>query len=475
MTSRPVTVETLGLETVDGSQARGRPTDLFWPWFAANVSVLAVSYGPWLLGYGISFAQAVSAVLIGVLGSFLLVGLASLAGRRGAAPTMVLTRAALGVDGSRVMSVISWLFSVGWEIVSVTTATLAAGTVAARLGWPHGRAATAVTVLVLASLVVVVGVYGYGLIMRVQRAIAVVTAAATIGYAALAAPHIRPVAMLHLGAGTTPAVVGATIFVMTAFGLGWMNEAADYSRYLPADASGPGIVGWTMAGASTAPILLTVLGFMLAGSDPGLSRAVSADPVGALAQILPGWFLVPFALVAVLGLVSAAIMNIYSSGFALLGAGLPVSRPVAAAIDGALMMIGCGYLVFGAPDFFTPFQGFLTTLGVPIAAWTGIFLADLALRRRTYDGHDLHDATGRYGGWRPVPLVLLAAATAVGWGLVTNDQAAWLTWQGYLLGPLGGRPGAWARANLGVLAALLIGFVGTLCLSRGAVRRQERR
>jgi hypothetical protein len=63
----------------------------------------------------------------------------------------------------------------------------------------------------------------------------------------------------------------------------------------------------------------------------------------------------------------------------------------------------------------------------------------------------------------------------VGWGLVTNGLAGWLGWQGYLLGPLGGREGRWAYANLGVLAALLIGFLGTLLLGRGAVRRQESR
>jgi nucleobase:cation symporter-1, NCS1 family len=38
---------------------------------------------------------------------------------------------------------------------------------------------------------------------------------------------------------------------------------------------------------------------------------------------------------------------------------------------------------------------------------------------------------------------------------------------------LGGREGAWAYANLGVLAALVIGFLGTLLLGRRTVRAQE--
>ena len=72
----------------------------------------------------------------------------------------------------------------------------------------------------------------------------------------------------------------------------------------------------------------------------------------------------------------------------------------------------------------------------------------------------------------------MVVASVVGWGLVINtfsDDASWNNWQGYLLGPfgLGGRDGAWAFANLGVLFALLIGLVGGYLLRRSTVRRQE--
>jgi hypothetical protein len=72
-------------------------------------------------------------------------------------------------------------------------------------------------------------------------------------------------------------------------------------------------------------------------------------------------------------------------------------------------------------------------------------------------------------------VLLVVVSTGIGWGLVTNTYAPWLAWQGYLLGPLGGVEGNWAFANLGVLVALALGFVGTLLLSARAVRRQEGR
>jgi purine-cytosine permease-like protein len=269
-------------------------------------------------------------------------------------------------------------------------------------------------------------------------------------------------------------VVGGLVFMMTGFGLGWVNAAADYSRYLPRRTSSAGVVGWTTFGSALAPVLLLVFGLLLAGSSAELSDAIASDPIGALTTLLPTWFLVPFALVAVLGLVGGAVLDIYSSGLALLSAGVRIPRYVAAAVDGVLMVAGAVYVVFFATDFVGPFQGFLITLGVPIAAWCGIMLADVALRRRDYVEADLYDPRGRYGDVRWLPIALVVVATVLGWGLVTNGFASWLGWQGYLLGPLGGRQGAWAGANLGVLLALLIGFVGTL-LTRSAVRGQESR
>ena len=97
------------------------------------------------------------------------------------------------------------------------------------------------------------------------------------------------------------------------------------------------------------------------------------------------------------------------------------------------------------------------------------------MRRRDYAEPELFDARGRYGSVALVPLLLLGIGTVLGWGLVTNLSAGWLDWQGYLLGPfgLGGRDGAWAFANLGVLAAFLLGLLGTLLLRRAAVKKQE--
>ena len=95
-------------------------------------------------------------------------------------------------------------------------------------------------------------------------------------------------------------------------------------------------------------------------------------------------------------------------------------------------------MVFFADDFLGPFQGFLITLGVPIAAWCGVFARRRAAApRATTPSADLYDPRGRYGDVRWPPIALVVVGTVLGWGLVTNTFAGWLDWQGYLLGPLG--------------------------------------
>jgi len=473
--SRQLQVETHGLDVIGDAERKGTPSTLFWPWFGANVSILGLSYGAFALGFGISFWQALVAGVIGIVFSFLLCGFIAVAGKRGSAPTMVLSRAAYGVRGNRLPSVVSWVLTVGWETVLTALATMATATVFSRLGWGGGTETKVVALILVGALTVVGGVMGFDLIMRLQTVITVVTGVLTVVYIALVADHIHWSTVSAVPAGSAQEFIGALVFMMTGFGLGWVNAAADYSRYLPRSSSGRGVIGWTTFGASVAPLLLLVFGLLLAGSSSTLNKAVAADPIGALTTILPTWFLVPFAVVAVLGLVGGAVLDIYSSGLALLSAGLRVPRYLAALVDGVLMIAGSVYIVFFADNFLGQFMGFLTTLGVPIAAWCGIMLADLALRRRDYDDGDLFRPNGRYGDVALTPLLLTLAATAIGWGLVTNTAASWLTWQGYLLDPLGlgGKSGSWAYANLGVLAALALGFLGTLALGRARVQRQE--
>jgi hypothetical protein len=105
--------------------------------------------------------------------------------------------------------------------------------------------------------------------------------------------------------------------------------------------------------------------------------------------------------------------------------------------------------------------------------WSAIFVADVIMRKKAYIEKDLYDAMGMYGSINKGSIALMVIGTVVGWGFVTNTFASWLSWQGYFLGFIGGKEGAWAFANVGVIFALLIGFVGHILLSFRKIRAQE--
>jgi purine-cytosine permease-like protein len=326
--------------------------------------------------------------------------------------------------------------------------------------------------LLAGGLTIIGGVLGFQVIMRLQKFLTISTLILTFGYIALTIDSVDWAKVSAIPNGTTQGFIGALIFGITGIGLGWVGCAADYSRYLPRSSSGKSVVIWTVFGASIVPIILVIYGSLLAASSDELKNLVASDPIGALTTLLPTWYLIPFALVAILGLIGGAILDLYSSGLTLVSIGVPVKRHIAASIDGLIMTIGTIYLVWFASDFFVPFQGFLITLGVPVAVWSAIFVADV-LMRKNYAESELFNPKGRYGSWNFKSIGLVIFGSIIGWGFVTNSSAEFLSWQGYLLQPIGGKDGSWAYANLGVIFALIIGFFGHLLISGKKIRQQN--
>ena len=90
--------------------------------------------------------------------------------------------------------------------------------------------------------------------MHLQRWLTLATIFLTIGYIVLTAHSIDWRLVSHLHNGNIQNLIGAIIFGVTGIGLGWVNSAADYSRYLPRHTSSRAVVLWTVFGASIVPI-----------------------------------------------------------------------------------------------------------------------------------------------------------------------------------------------------------------------------
>ena len=171
------------------------------------------------------------------------------------------------------------------------------------------------------------------------------------------------------------------------------------------------------------------------------------------------WFFVPFSIVIVISLVSAAITGIYSSGLALVAVGLPLRRSVTTAINSLIIAAGAFYLLFISTSFLATFQSFLSLIAVMMGTLGGIQLVDFIRQRRM--GWDPAMAEGRGHGGRNgrwTALVSLAVGTIVGLGTVTSGDPNFARVTGFLLTE---------EARTGVLGASSIGVVIAMALGAG--------
>ena len=455
---RPWSIETNGTNVIPDTERHGKPKELFWVWAGANIGILGVTYGAFLVVfYSLNLFQGIVAAVLGAAAGFALVGLVGLAGKRAGAPTLVISRAAFGVHGNYLPAAISYLSFIGWEIVVTTLAVLATETVLKRLGLPGGNFTVAVSFVVIAVVGVTVSLLGHATIVKIQKWFTYVFGALTVVFIVLEWSQIDWQKVGHLPTGSFAGLIGGISIIMAGLGIGYVSGGADYTRYLPKNSSGRAIVGWTTLGASVPQVILMIFGVFLTASNADL--ATTSDPIGALAKPLPTWFLVPYMIAAAGGLVAATLVNMYSSGLSLMALGLRLPRYKTVLVDAVLMVIGCTYMLFFADNFFAPLQGFLVALGVPLAGWAAIFVTDLFLfRRHGYVEKDLYRRDGVYGAWGAPGLIALIVATVIGLGLVTSTTSA-LHWMGYLLGLFGGRTGPIGSSSLGIVISFVVGGV----------------
>jgi nucleobase:cation symporter-1, NCS1 family len=118
-------IELHGIDPIKDEERHGSPFEVFWIWFAGNIGILGVVYGGILAGAGLNLWQSIFVALIASGVSFALVGILSIAGVRGGAPMLTLSRVAFGPRGNIFPTLVSWISLVGWETVIVVTAAYA--------------------------------------------------------------------------------------------------------------------------------------------------------------------------------------------------------------------------------------------------------------------------------------------------------------------------------------------------------------
>lgn len=123
-------VETRGLEPVPDSERGGRVRELVPTWVAANISVLLLTMGAGLVIFNkLNIWQVLVVALAAPVVSYGLVGLISIAGKRGGAPGMALSRAVFGQRGNLFPGALIWVARWGWETINAVSGAYAVLTV----------------------------------------------------------------------------------------------------------------------------------------------------------------------------------------------------------------------------------------------------------------------------------------------------------------------------------------------------------
>jgi purine-cytosine permease-like protein len=194
-----------------------------------------------------------------------------------------------------------------------------------------------------------------------------------------------------------------------------------------------------MVGASLPLMLLIFTGVLLSVQIPDLASA--ANPIAKIGSVLPAWMAVPYLLTATAGIVTMAVLSLYSASLNLLTIGVKVRQAQAVSINALIVLAIAAYVLFVSSDFLGPFIAFLLFCGVFLAAWEAVFVLDyLVLRHRQgYDGAAL---SGQRQAFRGGPL--LCWLLGAGCGLLVTKT-------GFIDGPLA--LGIFADSSLGLFVS----------------------
>lgn len=144
-----------------------KTSSLFFLYCAANIGILGLVYGAIIMGFHLSFFQAIIATILGSF-SFALVGLMSLAGHDTGTNTFILSRAAFGFKGNLIPAIAALLSHAGWLSINVCSGTLTVLALFVTLGFANTPINMAIALVIFVTLVLVSVLFSHKVLIRMQ-------------------------------------------------------------------------------------------------------------------------------------------------------------------------------------------------------------------------------------------------------------------------------------------------------------------
>jgi nucleobase:cation symporter-1, NCS1 family len=395
------TVEPGGVERIPLDERHGSPLQLLWTWASPNLEFATVFVGViGVLFFGLSFWQAVGAILLGSALGAVTQGILSTWGPRHGLPQMLISRSAFGFLGNLLPAgLMSVTAGIGWFAVNSVSGAFALNTL---FHLPKGLA-----LLIIVAAQIAIAFFGHNLVHVFERMafpiLAVIFLFATIDILAKSHPSLH---------GTGGGIGGFLAATGAAFGYaaGWNPYASDYSRYLPPRVDSRAVAWFAGLGIFVSCAALEIAG---AAAVTALHGNYNADsPTAAFTSQMPTVLADATLLAIALGAVSANVLNIYSGAMAFLAMGikLPVSarRALVAIIFG---IIGLVVAFTGLKDAGTKYEDFLLVISYWIAPWLAVVFVDRMLRAFAEIDAVVEDR--RYRNWAGLIAMLIGMVVSI--------------------------------------------------------------
>jgi purine-cytosine permease-like protein len=425
-------------------------------WGGLNSLATAV-LGAFPIMFGLSFWQALTATVVGVLLGALVLAPMGLFGPLTGTNNAVSSSAHFGVVGRILGSFLSLLTAVAFYSISVWASGDALIGAAQRVfGWHPTEIGFAAAYGAFALAVLIVAIYGFHLMLLVSK-IAVLGASLLflVGFYAFypAFDAHYSGAGFHWGdARFWPAFVGAALVVL-ANPISFGAFLGDWSRYLPRSTSRRGLMIASLV-AQALSLLPFVFGLMTTSIIARLAPHFldQVDYTGGLIAVAPSAFFLPLLILAVLSGMSTGTTSLYGTGLDFSSVFPSLSRPRATLFIGIISigLIFLGRFAFNLVDAITSFVSLIVVMTTP---WMVVMMIGYFVRRGWYLPEAMQvfnrgQRGGAYwfrGGWNMPGITawLLSAGLAL---LMVNMPGHFVGWLGRLAGDL----------DLSLLAALVL-------------------
>lgn len=383
-------VEPFGIEPIPREERHGRTRQMFTLWFATNLNVVTWFTGFLGVEFGLSLKYAILAIIIGNVAGAAFLGLTSAVGPELGQPLVPGSRRAFGKPGVFGLSFLNLINNIGWLAVNLVLAVMALQKILPLGYLPALLIVTAVTLLI--------AVYGYNFIHSFAHWMSIIMGVIFVFMTVISVRNL-PSVLGSAAAGGGEFNLGMfvlTVAIAFSYQISYCPIGADYSRYLPENASRQKVWLASFLGILTVSIWLEILGAMTAA----LAIQTHGNPIDFFARLM-GVFTIPALLAVIFSILPVNAIAIYSGGLAALAMGIPMKRWVSAIVCGGL---GALVISFGTGEIANTYKNFLYLISYWVAPWLGVVLSDFFRPQTTAEESN---------GWAGITAFIIGVAISV--------------------------------------------------------------